>query len=67
MMRRVACYLVRMFRFRLFAALVAISLSPKAAHAEIDLGTWQTHASMAEQGAVCGAFADLMAMQSLVD
>ena len=67
MTRRVAFYLVSMFRFRLFAALVAISLSPKAAHAEIDLGTWQTYATMAEQGAVCGAFADLMAMQSLVD
>ena len=61
-----------MFRLRLFAAVVAISLSSKAAiaetdGAEIDLGTWRTHAAMAEQGAVCGAFADLMAMQSLVD
>jgi len=58
---------VRMFRFRLFAVLVAMVLSPKAALAEIDLGRWQTHATMAEQGAVCGAFADLMAMQSLID
>lgn len=56
-----------MFKVRVLAVLLAISLSPKAAFAEIDLGTWQTHAAMAEQGAVCGAFADLMTMQSLVD
>ena len=37
------------------------------AQAEIELGTWETYATMAEQGAVCGAFADIMAMQVLVD
>lgn len=52
---------------RVFAAMFAISLSPAPALAEIDLGQWQTHAAMAEQGAVCGAFADLMTMQGLVD
>ena len=45
----------------------AIAMSQGPALAEIDLGSWQTHAAMAEQGAVCGAFADLMAMQMLVD
>ena len=39
----------------------------RPAQAEIDLGTWETYATMAEQGAVCGAFADIMAMQVLVD
>lgn len=52
---------------RVFAAMFAISLSPAPALAEIDLGQWQTHAAMAEQGAVCGAFADQMTMQGLVD
>lgn len=56
-----------MFKIRLLALLFAISLSPKPVLAEIDLGGWKTHAAMAEQGAVCGAFADLMAMQTLVD
>ena len=37
------------------------------AQAEIDLGTWETYATMAEKGAVCGAFADIMAMQVLVE
>ena len=39
----------------------------RPAQAEIDLGTWETYATMVEQGAVCGAFADIMAMQVLVD
>jgi hypothetical protein len=57
-----------MFKIRVLALLFAISLSPQAVLAdEIDLGGWKTHAAMAEQGAVCGAFADLMAMQTLVD
>ena len=47
--------------------LLALIQAPRAALAEIDLGSWRTHAAMAEQGAVCGAFADLMAMQMLVD
>ena len=59
---------VHMFKIRVLALLFAISLSPQAVLAdEIDLGGWKTHAAMAEQGAVCGAFADLMAMQTLVD
>ena len=60
-------FVVKMFRNGVLAVVFAMALSPKPALAEIDLGTWQTHAAMAEQGAVCGAFADLMAMQSLVD
>ena len=39
----------------------------RPAQAEIDLGTCETYATMAEQGTVCGAFADIMAMQVLVD
>ena len=39
----------------------------RPAQAEVDLATWKTYATMAEQGAVCGAFADIMAMQVLVD
>jgi len=48
--------------------LLSLTLAPwRAAQAEVDLGTWNTYATMAEQGAVCGAFADIMAMQELVD
>ena len=39
----------------------------RPAQAEINLETSETYATMAEQGAVCGAFADIMAMQVLVD
>ena len=60
-------FLLRVLKTRMWAALFAIAMSPGPALAEIDLGSWQTHAAMAEQGAVCGAFADLMAMQMLVD
>ena len=49
------------------ASLVLAQVPLQAAKAEIDLGDWNTYATMAEQGAVCGAFADIMAMQSLVD
>ena len=49
------------------AALTLTQAAARPAHAEIDLGTWETYATMAEQGAVCGAFADIMAMQVLVD
>ena len=49
------------------AALTLTQAAVRPAHAEIDLGTWETYATMAEQGAVCGAFADIMAMQVLVD
>jgi len=58
-----------LFRFlRIIALLTAFTLPPwRAALGEIDLGRWNTYASMAEQGAVCGAFADIMAMQELVD
>ena len=59
--------LIRLQSLRLVFVLLALIQAPKAALAEIDLGSWRTHAAMAEQGAVCGAFADLMAMQMLVD
>ena len=49
------------------AALTLTQAAVRPAQAEIDLGTWETYATMAEQGAVCGAFADIMAMQVLVD
>ena len=49
------------------AALTLTQAAVRPAQAEIDLGTWETYAIIAEQGAVCGAFADIMAMQVLVD
>ena len=49
------------------AALTLTQAAVRPAQAEIDLGTWETYATMAEQGAVCGAFADIIAMQVLVD
>ena len=58
--------LVRCLKITCFV--LSLSLAPfRAAQAEVDLGTWNTYATMAEQGAVCGAFADIMAMQELVD
>ena len=54
-------------RLGFLAVLLALVQAPQTAIAEIDLGSWRTHSAMAEQGAVCGAFADLMAMQILVD
>ena len=49
------------------AALTLTQAAVRPAQPEIDLETWETYATMAEQGAVCGAFADIMAMQVLVD
>ena len=49
------------------AALTLTQAAVRPAQAEIDLGTWETYATMAEKGAVCGAFADIMAMQVLVE
>ena len=49
------------------AALTLTQAAVCPAQAEIDLGTWETYATMAEQGAVCGAFADIIAMQIFVD
>ena len=49
------------------AALALTQAAVRPAQAEINLGTWETYATMAEQSAVCGAFADIMAMQVLVD
>ena len=49
------------------AALTLTQAAVRPAQAEIDLGTWETFATIAEQGAVYGAFADIMAMQVLVD
>ena len=49
------------------AALTLTQAAVRPAQAEIDLGTWETCATMAEKGAVCGAFADIMAMQVLVE
>lgn len=34
---------------------------------EIYLNDWENYATMAEQGAVCGAFANIMELQSMVD
>ena len=49
------------------ATLTLTQAAVRPAQAEIDLGTWETYATMAEQVAVYGAHADIMAMQVLVD
>ena len=49
------------------AALTLTQAAVRPAQSEIDLGKWETYATIAEQGAVCGAFADIIAMQILVD
>ena len=49
------------------AALTLTQAAVRPAQAEIDLGTWETYATMAEKGAMCGAFADIRAMQVLVE
>ena len=49
------------------AALTLTQAAVRSAQAEIDLGTWEACATMAEQVAVCGAFADIMAMQVLIE
>ena len=49
------------------AALTLTQAAVRPAQSEIDLGKWETYATIAEQGAVCGAFADIMAMQVLVE
>ena len=61
--------MMSLFRFlKVTCLILPLTLAPwRAAQAEIDLGSWNTYATMAEQGAVCGAFADIMAMQELVD
>ena len=60
--------LSRIVKICLLGVSLAIAQAPlHASRAEIDLGVWSSYATMAEQGAVCGAFADIMAMQSLVD
>lgn len=44
------------------------SLAPGHAQAaDINLEKWQSYAPMAEQGAVYGAFAGIMSMQTVVD
>ena len=60
---------MRMVRvIKLTAVLLALALSPwRVAQAEVTLTDWKTYAAMAEQGAVCGAFAHIMEMQSMVD
>ena len=49
------------------AALTLTQAAVRPAQAGIDPETWETYATMAAQGAVRGAFADIMAMQVLVD
>ena len=49
------------------AALTLTQAAVRPAQAEIDLGTWETYATMVEQGAVCGAFVEIIAMQVLDD
>ena len=49
------------------AALTLTQAAVRRVQAEIDLGTWKTYATMAETGAVCAAFADIMAIQVLVE
>ena len=49
------------------ATLTLTQAAVRPAQSEIDLGKWETYATIAEQGAMCGAFADIIAMQILVD
>ena len=60
---------MRMVRvIKLTAVMLTLALSPwRAAQADVTLTDWKTYAAMAEQGAVCGAFAHIMEMQSMVD
>ena len=41
--------------------------TPARAQSGIQLEDWQSYAPMAEQGAICGAFANIMKMQSVTD
>ncbi|MCH1483417.1 MAG: hypothetical protein L7W95_06085 [Alphaproteobacteria bacterium] len=41
--------------------------APARAQPGIQLEDWQSYAPMAEQGAICGAFANIMKMQSVTD
>ena len=41
--------------------------TPARAQSGIQLEDWQSYAPMAEQGAICGAFANIMEMQSVTD
>ena len=42
-------------------------LTPITTQATIQLEAWQSFGGMAEQGAICAAFSQLMKLQSLVD
>ena len=44
-----------------------ISFGTAVARAEMRIDLWKTYGAMAEQGAVCAAFARLMELQSMVD
>ncbi len=56
------------FRIRNVAPfLLSIALSLSSARAELRIEEWDTYGAMAEQGAVCAAFARIMELQSMVD
>jgi hypothetical protein len=57
----------RFSRKSVMVAGLVVSLMPITAQATIQLETWQSYGSMAEQGAICAAFSRFIELQSLVD
>lgn len=68
----VADYMNRAHCMHLASLLLAVAIgcgtaAPARAQPGIQLEDWQSYAPMAEQGAICGAFANIMKMQSVTD
>lgn len=53
--------------FVLAGAIICGMNMPARAQPTIQLEDWQSYAPMAEQGAICGAFASIMEMQAITD
>ena len=69
-MARGFCMWKAMLRFSCKSVMVVglcVGLPPITAQTTIQLETWQSYVGMAEQGAICAAFSQLMELQSLVD
>ena len=68
----VADLMIRVYRmylasFVLAGAIICGMNMPARAQPTIQLEDWQSYAPMAEQGAICGAFASIMEMQAITD
>tara|TARA_E500000081_G_scaffold50648_1_gene53745 strand:+ start:1563 stop:3005 length:1443 start_codon:yes stop_codon:yes gene_type:complete len=64
--------MIRVYRmylasFVLAGAIICGMNMPARAQPTIQLEDWQSYAPMAEQGAICGAFASIMEMQAITD